>query len=116
MGRLSAKAEEKLRSDLARAAAAGHDVDRLELVPRGTSGTNHGTRAVCTCGWISTPRGRKTIAALAGLFHAQEVCRVLDERGRLDGVEWSAAPNSSALHHQSAKRSREDAQGVSRVS
>lgn len=98
MGRLNDAAAEKLRRDLARAAAAGHDVNRLETIRKGTPGMNAGTTAVCSCGWRSTPRGRKAIAASAAYWHALQVCEVLDERGRLDLVEWSDAPSSPRLH------------------
>jgi hypothetical protein len=86
-----------------RAAAAGHDVNRLVTIPRGTPGTSRGTMAVCSCGWSSTPRGRKILAASAGLWHAMEVCAVLDERRVLDGVEWSTAPPSNRLHTASQR-------------
>jgi hypothetical protein len=105
MGKVNAWAQEKIVRDLARAAAAGHDVNHLEHVRKGTAGANAGHRAVCTCGWTSTPRGRRVIAAMAGLWHAQEVCAVLDERRDLDLVEWSEAPSSSALHGASKARS-----------
>ena len=107
MGRLSDASEAKLRRDLARAAAVGHDVDHLETVQRGTPGTNHGTRAVCSCGWMSTPR-KKIAAAAAAYWHALEVCAVLDERGRLDLVEWSAAPSSRQGRHAAVAAIRED--------
>jgi hypothetical protein len=105
VSRLRDWSQDKTIEAIARAAAAGHDVNRLVTIPRGTPGTNHGTMAVCSCGWTSSPRGRKVIAASAGLWHAMEVCSVLDERKRLDGVEWSAAPSSPALHNLSIARS-----------
>jgi hypothetical protein len=107
MGRLRDASNSKVARELVRAAAAGHDVDRLLTVRKGTPGLSAGTCAVCSCGWMSTPRGRKVLAAAAGYWHALEVVQVLEERGRLDGVEWSDAPSSDTLHRQSRHRAVE---------
>ena len=91
--------QRKFLETLARAAAAGHDVDVVpvrHLTGKHLSGA--GTKAKCTCGWESSVRSRRVRAVLAAVYHALEVCLVLDERGRLDLVEWSAAPNAHVLH------------------
>jgi len=87
----------------ARAAAVGHDASQMVNVRRGESGTNAGWVAVCSCGWRSTPRGRKVVTASAAYFHVLEVGQVLDERRELDGVEWSAAPRTPALRSLGAE-------------
>lgn len=107
---LNARAQRRLADALERAAAAGHDVNRLVTIPPGTPGTQRGTMAVCSCGWTSTPRARRVIAATAATFHALEVCEVLDERKRLDGVEWTAAPSTPRLHRLGAEGARHAAQ------
>lgn len=96
MKRLQRWSVDQVAGVLARAAAAGHDVNELRAIRRGTPGSSHGTIAVCTCGWTSTPR-RPATAALAAMFHAHEVCAILDDRKHLDGFEWTAAPASPAL-------------------
>ena len=108
MGRLADATREKMLRDIARAAAAGHDANRLETTRKGTPGVQHGTRAICSCGWESTPRARKVLAASAAYYHVLEVCSVLDQRGRLDLVEWSAAPTSGSLHRASKARGHAD--------
>lgn len=90
MGRLRDYSQSKAALDLGRAAAAGHRLDAFER-------TRQGQYAVCSCGWESTPRGRRVATAAAAYWHALEVCAVLDERGRLDLVQWSQAPSSPAL-------------------
>lgn len=91
MGAIRRWSEQRLIDTIARAAAAGHDCNDLH-------NTKAGTVCVCTCGWQSTPR-RQVAAAVAGLWHASEVCAALDERKRLDLVEWSDAPDSKTLRH-----------------
>lgn len=100
-GRLSRWSTDKIAGDLARAAAAGHDVNSLVTLPS-APGQQQGTYAVCTCGWRSTPR-RPVAAAAAALWHALDVGAALDERKRLDGVEWSDAPSSAKLRQLLAK-------------
>lgn len=88
--------DERVITVISRAAAAGHDVNDLRRRPSGP-GVQGGTYAECSCGWSSTPRGRTSMAAAAGLWHALEVVSVLDERKRLDGVEWTPAPPTTRL-------------------
>ena len=90
-------AEGRLLDTMTRSAAAGHDCNSLVRRPSGP-GQQRGVICVCSCGWESSPR-KPMGAALAGLWHATEVCAVLDERKRLDLVEWSAAPDSKTLRH-----------------
>ena len=103
---LNERAKQRVERDFARAAEAGHDAYSLLRVPRGTSGTNHGVVAQCSCGWTATPRGRKVVAASAAYWHVLEVCHVLDERRRLDGIEWSQAPATPALRRGVSEETR----------
>lgn len=90
-------ARDRLINDIAAAAALGHDVNELVMIRRGTSGTNHGTVARCSCGWQSTPRGKKVTAALCGHWHALEVVESLSQ-GLEPPAEWLPAPASPALY------------------
>jgi hypothetical protein len=94
---LNARAQERIEAAFARAASFGHSAMQLKNVRKGTSGTNAGWVAFCTCGWEASPRGRKVVASSAAYFHVLEVCEALDQRKRLDLVEWSAAPATPQL-------------------
>jgi hypothetical protein len=100
---LNARARERIEAAFARAAAHGHSAMDMANVRSGTPGSSRGWVAFCSCGWQATPRGRKAVAASAAYFHVLEVGQVLDERGRLDGVEWSAAPATPTLHSKGAE-------------
>jgi hypothetical protein len=90
----------KTLETFARAEAAGHGPMLLDRRPPPGHKIQKGTRATCPCGWSSTPRQKNLVALLAGMWHALEVCQVLDERQVLDGVEWSIAPPTAQLLHE----------------
>ena len=98
--RVSAWANAKVVGEFARAHEAGHGPIDFDPRPASGTGRQQGYRAVCPCGWSSTPRRSKVVAASAGYWHVLEVCQVLDERRELDGIEWSAAPPTPKLRHE----------------
>lgn len=104
MGRLSDWSREKVAREFARSAAAGHEFGDFQP-------TRQGQYAACSCGWQSTPRGRKVATASAAYWHVLEVCAALDDRRRLDLVEWSDAPSAPALRHgvEAVRQRREGA-------
>lgn len=92
MGRLNDRSREMVARDFARAEAAGHAF--TDFIP-----AKQGHIARCSCGWEATPRGRKVAVAAAAYWHVLDVCGALNERKRLDLVEWSAAPSSGWLRN-----------------
>jgi hypothetical protein len=104
-GSVASRVERAARSyvlgKFARAESHGHGPINLESRTE-TGKRQSGYRAVCSCSWSSTMRSSKKYALLAAVWHVTEVCDVLDQRKRLDGVEWSAAPPTRRLLHDFA--------------
>lgn len=57
-----------------------------------------GVIASCSCGWQSTPRKRRVIAASAAYWHVLEVLDA--EKAGVQPAEWSPAPATPGLRHQ----------------
>jgi len=93
MGRVTNYSRQIAVRDFGRAEDAGHVFSEFIRANQGCS------IARCSCGWEATPRRRKVAVAAAAYWHVLEVCRALDERKKLETVEWSDAPSSPALRH-----------------
>jgi hypothetical protein len=67
VGRINQAAQAKMLRDFAKAQENGHHCDNLIAVKVGPAAS--AWCCVCTCGWSSTPRRRKLVAASAGYVH-----------------------------------------------
>lgn len=86
-------ARDRMERQFADASALGHSFGDFEQQRATRSQT--GNVAVCSCGWRSTPRARKVVAASAAYFHVAEV---LDAHAAgAPPAEFSQAPATKQL-------------------